>query len=171
MKLKDLLIGGVAVAIVAGAALVWLAPWQGERAPDVRMTTLEGERIQLAELRGSPVILAFWATSCVTCVQEIPHFAELYEDLAPRGLQFVAVAMEYDPPNQVQAMVEAREMPYPVSLDSDGSIARAFGDVRLTPTTVVIGPDGQIIQRRMGMMDMERLRARLEEMLPADGAA
>ncbi|MCP1672913.1 peroxiredoxin [Natronocella acetinitrilica] len=171
MKLKDLLIAGVAAVIVGGAVLVWIAPWEGERAPNVQWTTLDGETVQLADLRGKPTIIAFWATTCVTCVQEIPHFAELYEELAPRGLQFVAVAMEYDPPNQVQAMVKAREMPYPVAMDQDGSVAKAFGDVRLTPTTVVIGPNGEIVQRRLGMMDMERLRERLERMLPADGAA
>lgn len=171
MKLKDIVIATTALAIVAGAVLIWLAPWQGERAPDIRLTTLDGETIQLAELRGSPTIVAFWATSCVTCVQEIPHFAALYEELAPRGLEFIAVAMEYDPPNQVEAMVQARNMPYTVAIDSDGSAARAFGEVRLTPTTFVIGPNGEILQRRLGMMDMERLRSRLEDLLPPDGAA
>lgn len=170
MTLKDGLIAGVGVALLAGAALVWFAPWQGERAPDVRLTTLEGESLQLSELRGKPTIVTFWATTCVTCVQEIPHLADLYEELGPRGLEIIAVAMDYDPRSQVEAMVESRRMPYTIALDSDGSAARAFGDIRLTPTTVVISPTGEIIQRRLGMLDMERLRERLETMLPAEGA-
>lgn len=170
MTLKDGLIAGIGVALLAGAALVWFAPWEGERAPDVRLTTLEGESIQLSDLRGKPTVVTFWATTCVTCVQEIPHFAELYEELGPRGLEIIAIAMEYDPRKQVEAMVESRRMPYTIALDNDGSAARAFGEIRLTPTTVVISPSGEIVQRRLGMPDMERLRERLENMLPADGA-
>lgn len=168
MKLKETLIAVAAVAILAAGALVWIAPWEGDRAPDVAFTTLEGDAIRLSDLRGAPTLVTFWATTCVTCIQEIPHLQALQRDYSDRGFNVIAVAMEYDPPNQVQALAEARELIYPVAMDRDGSIARAFGDVRLTPTTFLIGPDGQVLQRRLGMFDEERMRQQIERLLPAE---
>lgn len=171
IKRKDFWGGIVAVAVVVAAGLVWLAPWQSERAPDVRLETLDGERFALADLRGQPTIVTFWATTCTSCVEEIPHLKELYETFHPRGFEIIAVAMAYDPPEQVRAMAEERDLPYRIVLDREGSIARAFGDIRLTPTTFVLGPDGEILQRRLGMLDMERLRDRLEAMVPGEPVA
>ncbi|MCC5809281.1 MAG: TlpA family protein disulfide reductase [Ectothiorhodospiraceae bacterium] len=168
MKLKETLIAVAAVAIIAGAGVVWLAPWEGDRAPDVTFTTLDGDAIQLSELRGAPTLVTFWATTCVTCIQEIPYLQAMQRDYSDRGFNVIAVAMEYDPPNQVRALAEARELIYPVAMDRDGGIARAFGDVRLTPTTFLIGPNGQVLQRRLGMFDEERMREQIERLLPAE---
>ncbi|SEO96098.1 peroxiredoxin family protein [Aquisalimonas asiatica] len=170
-KRKDVWFILLFAVVVVTAALVWLAPWQGERAPDVRVETLDGERFTLEELRGKPVIVAFWATTCSECVSEIPHFKALYEEYSDQGLELIAVAMEYDPESQVRAMVEDRDIPYTVALDRDGSIARAFGDVRLTPTTFLVSPDGKILSQRLGMVDMDRMRERITGLLPADQVA
>ena len=165
-KRKDIWAGLIGVAVIAVAALVWLAPWQAERAPEVRLETLDGDRFALSDLRGQPTVVAFWATTCASCVEEIPHFKDLYAEFADQGFEIIAVAMEYDPPEQVRAMVDDRELPYRVVLDRDGSIARAFGEIRLTPTTFLIGPDGEILQRRLGMVDVERMRERLTGLVP-----
>lgn len=171
LKRKDLVIGILALAIVAGAVLVWMAPWTGERAPDVTFVTLDGDEIRLAERRGKPTLVNFWATTCTTCIQEMPYLVELYEELAPHGFEIVGVAMEYDPPRQVEALVEARSLNYAIALDRDGSIARAFGQVRLTPTTFLVGPRGDIAHKRLGLLDMERLREQIIDMLPAEAQA
>lgn len=170
-KRKDVWFILLFMVVVATAALVWFAPWQGERAPDVRVETLDGERFSLEELRGKPVIVAFWATTCPECVREIPHFKALYEEYGDQGLELIAVAMEYDPESQVRSMVEDREMPYTIAMDRDGSIARAFGDVRLTPTTFLIDPDGKIVSQRLGMVDIDRMRDRILGMLPENQVA
>ncbi|WP_290647843.1 TlpA disulfide reductase family protein [Aquisalimonas sp.] len=168
---KDILIGLLVVLVIASAGVAWVAPWQGERAPEVHFETLDGERFALDELQGHPTIVAFWATTCTICVQEIPHFKALYEELYPEGLELIAVAMEYDPEDQVRAMAKEREMPYRVVLDRDGSIARAFGDIRLTPTTFLIGPNGEILQQRLGMVDTDKMRERLTGLLPGEQVA
>ena len=170
-KRKDIWAGLIGVAVIAVAALVWLAPWQAERAPEVRLETLEGDRFALSDFRGQPTIVAFRATTCASCVEEIPHFKDLHAEFADQGFEIIAVAMEYDPPEQVRAMAEDRELPYRVVLDRDGSIARAFGEIRLTPTTFLIGPDGEILQRRLGRVDVERMRERLTGLVPGQPVA
>jgi peroxiredoxin len=90
---------------------------------------------------------------------------ELYRDYKPRGLEIIGVAMAYDPPEQVRALVNQRQLPYPIVLDSQGQIAREFDNVRLTPTSVLVSPDGRITQYRLGLLDMPQLRAAVEAML------
>ena len=62
----------------------------------------------LRSLRGKPVLVSFWASTCPRCLDEIPHLIELYEELAPRGFEIIAIAMAYDPPNRVIAFIQAR---------------------------------------------------------------
>lgn len=152
MKAKDILLGLFALALVGALAYVWLSPEGLKRAPDVALRTLDGDEIKLAELRGKPVLVTFWATSCPGCVKEIPHLIELYQEFGPRGLQLVAVAMSYDPPDHVLAMRDTRQIPYPIALDIKGEAARAFGDVRLTPTSFLIAPDGRIVRDRKSVV-------------------
>lgn len=165
MKRKDLIPALVMVVLLAVAGLVWFAPWPGQAAPAVELRTLDGERIDLASLEGRPALVQFWATSCVTCVAEIPHLKALYQDLAADGLVMVGVAMEYDPPKHVARMVEEKSLPYPIALDRDGRVAQAFGDVQLTPTTVLIDPHGRIAWKRIGELDFDRLNRQIRDML------
>lgn len=167
MKAKDILLGLFALALVGALAYVWLSPEGLKRAPDVALRTLDGDEIKLAELRGKPVLVTFWATSCPGCVKEIPHLIELYQEFGPRGLQLVAVAMSYDPPDHVLAMRDTRQIPYPIALDIKGEAARAFGDVRLTPTSFLIAPDGRIVRQKIGEMEMADVRAQIRAMLGA----
>src|SRR5690606_26153841 len=106
MRRKDLIGALIAAVLVVTVGLVWLGPWSGEPAPEVNFTTLDGREINLADLRGQPVLVTFWATTCPGCVAEIPHLKNLYSELGPQGMELIAVAMSYDPPEQVAAMVE-----------------------------------------------------------------
>lgn len=167
MKAKDILLGLFALALVGALAYVWLSPEGLKRAPDIALRTIDGNEVNLAELRGKPVLVTFWATSCPGCVKEIPHLIELHQEFGPRGLQLVAVAMSYDPPDHVLAMRDARQIPYPIALDIKGEAARAFGDVRLTPTSFLIAPDGRIVRQKIGEMEMADVRAQIRAMLGA----
>jgi peroxiredoxin len=107
----------------------------------------------------------FWATSCVTCVKEMPQMVETYNKFKGQGLEFVAVAMKYDPPNYVLNFTETRKLPFIVALDSGGDIAKSFGDVTLTPTTFVIDKQGKIIMRYVGEPEFSELHALLQKAL------
>jgi len=166
MKRKDILIVGVVVLLVAAVAYVWLSPTGLQRAPNIALQTLAGKKLDLKDLRGHPVLINFWATSCPGCVKEMPELAALYRDLAPKGLEIIGVAMAYDPPNQVMEMSKERKIPYPIALDLKGQAAKAFGGVQLTPTSFLIAPDGRIVKQKIGEVNIDTLRREIEGMLP-----
>ncbi len=165
MKMKETL-AGLFILTVAGLSLwLWLTPSGLKWAPDVTFTTLQGERLHLDALRGRPVLVTFWATTCPGCLQEMPHLVELYEALGSSRVELIGVAMSYDPPNRVLELATERQLPYPVALDLDGALAAAFGDVMLTPTSFLIDPEGRIVRHSIGEMDMSELRQDIENLL------
>jgi peroxiredoxin len=162
---KETAIAGLALVVVLAFAAVWFMPAGLREAPPLVGQTLDGRTLTLEQLRGKPVLVTFWATTCPSCVEEIPHLTELYRELNPKGLEIIGVAMAYDPPEQVRAMARQRQIPYPIVLDSEERIAREFDNVQLTPTSVLVSPEGRIVQYRLGLLDMPELRNTIAGML------
>lgn len=158
-------LAAVAVVVVAVVGYFSLAP--KTPAPEVTYTSLTGEKITSQSLRGKVVMVNFWATSCTTCIAEMPHMVETYNKYKGQGLEFVAVAMSYDPPNYVLNYAETRKLPFTVALDTQGQLAKAFGDVKLTPTTFVIDKKGNVIKRYIGQPEFPALHQLLEKALAA----
>lgn len=165
MKVKAIFAGLFALTLVAALAYLWLPPPGLTPAPNLTVRTLDGAQTDLASLRGKPVLVTFWATTCTACVREIPHLIALHHEFAAQGLHMFAIAMAYDRPDHVITLRDARKLPYPIVLDLDGSAARAFGDVQLTPTSILIAPDGRIIKHIIGELDLTELRATLHTLL------
>jgi peroxiredoxin len=165
MKRGKMIAGATGLLVVAAAVLVWFIPRSPDTVPDLAVVTVDGEQLEFASLQGKPVLVTFWATSCRTCVNEIPNLIDLYRELSPQGLEIVAISMDYDPPNRVLAMRETHDIPYTVALDIHADAARAFGNVRLTPTAFLIAPDGRIVYRNTGALPFERLRRDIVNML------
>ena len=134
-------------------------------APDVTFISITGDKISTQSMRGKVVMVNFWATSCVTCVKEMPQMVETYEKYKGQGLEFVAVAMQYDPPNYVLNFTETRKLPFIVAIDAAGDIAKQFGDVTLTPTTFLIDKNGKIIKRYVGEPEFPALHKLIEKEL------
>ena len=165
MKFKGTLITLLAATLLGTLAWLWLAPAGPKISPDITLLTIDGEELSLEGLRGNPLLLTFWATTCPGCIKEMPHLIKLYDELSPQGLEIIGIAMSYDKPSHVLSMRKARNIPYPVALDIHGAAAQAFGNVRLTPTSFLITPDGRIVSRRIGEMDMPKLRTDILAML------
>lgn len=153
------------LALAAGAA--GGACGSPELAPQFSYTLLDGRKASSGELRGKVVLVNFWATSCTTCVAEMPQIMATYERFRSRGFETLAVAMSYDPPAYVARFAETRKLPFGVVIDNTGAIASGFGDVRLTPTTFVIDKRGAIVKRYVGAPDFAKLNQLLEELLRA----
>ncbi len=165
LKSKRLLI---LLALAALLALLFAqAVSQEAPAPQVTFTSLQGENISMESLRGKVVLVNFWATSCIGCIHEMPEMIDTYRKYNTQGLETIAVAMSYDPPNYVVNYTEKNALPFKVALDVQGNIAQAFGDVKLTPTTFIIDKRGNIIKRILGEPDFAQLRTLLEKELQA----
>jgi len=157
-----------AAAVVLALAGVGYATLNSSKTvPDVTFISIAGDKISTQGLRGKVVMVNFWATSCTTCVHEMPAMVDTYHKFKGQGLEFVAVAMQYDPPNYVLNFTETRKLPFIVAIDGGGDIAKSFGDVTLTPTTFVIGKDGSILKRYVGEPDFSQLHALLQKALAA----
>lgn len=155
----------VAALLAAGATLAWFSLGAKEKAPSVPYTLLDGRPGHLDALRGKVVLVNFWATSCVTCVKEMPDLVATHQKYNARGYETLAVAMSYDPPAYVARFAESRQLPFGVVIDNTGEIARRFGDIQLTPTTVLINKRGEIVRRYVGEPDFEKLHALVEKLL------
>ncbi len=125
---------------------------------------IDGHKLELNSLKGKPVLVTFWATTCSTCVKEIPHLSKLYQELGNEIFEIIAIAMPYDPPNLVVSMAEKRNIPYPVALDIQGEAVKAFGDVLVTPTSFLIDTQGNIVEERKGELDIEALKQKVREL-------
>jgi peroxiredoxin len=155
------------LAILGVALFFALSLFKKEAAPSVTFKTLNGELVTTASLKGKVVLVNFWATSCSTCIAEMPDMVETYKKYQANGLELVAVAMSYDPPNYVLNYAETRELPFKVALDADGSAAKSFGDVKLTPTTFLIDKEGNIVKRYVGKPEFPALHQLIEKSLSA----
>jgi peroxiredoxin len=118
-----------------------------------------------AALRGQVVLVNFWATTCTTCVAEMPEITATHEKYKDRGYQTVAVSMAYDPPAFVANFAQTRKLPFGVAIDNTGTIAKSFGDVQLTPTTFLVNKRGEIVKRYVGAPDFEGLHVLVEKLL------
>ena len=155
----------IAAAVLALGGVAYASLNASVAAPQLSFLDLKGEKISTDSLRGKVVMINFWATSCTTCVKEMPQMVETYKKFHGQGLEFVAIAMKYDAPSYVVNYAETRQLPFKVALDVNGELAKSFGDVAMTPTTFVIGKDGKILKRYVGEPEFGALHALLQKAL------
>jgi len=161
--MKKLLIGGLLAALLGVGA--WQLADSAPTAPDVAFTSLQGETVRTQDLRGKVVLVKFWATSCVTCVQQMPDTIAYQNTYGDQGFEVIGVAMQYDPPNYVKQFAETRQLPFRVVIDAQGKIAQAFDKVRATPTAFLIDRSGHILRRYVGEYDKTAFVATLQKAL------
>ncbi len=107
----------------------------------------------------------FWATSCTTCVAEMPEIIATYNKYKDRGFETLAVAMSYDPPSYVVNFAQTRQLPFKVAIDNTGGVAKAWGDIQLTPTTFVVDKQGHIVKRYVGAPNFSELHQLIDKLL------
>jgi peroxiredoxin len=150
-------------AALAGGAL--LSGCSADAAPPSTFVLLDGSKKTTDDLKGKVTLVNFWATSCTTCVAEMPHMVETYDKYKSRGYEMLAVAMSYDPPSYVVNYSETRKLPFKVAIDNTGAVAKAWGDVQLTPTSYLVNKKGEIVKRYVGQPDFAELHRLIEKLL------
>lgn len=158
-SLKLMLLSWLALLALAGCGA------QLQPAPPSRFVLLDGTSKTTADYKGQVLLVNFWATSCTTCVAEMPEIVKTQQKYAHRGYDTVAVAMKYDPPAYVVNFAQQRQLPFGVAIDNTGAIARAWGDVAITPTSFLVNKEGVIVKRIVGKPDFAQLHAEIEKLL------
>lgn len=135
------------------------------QAPKLSFTDIKGNTITPNDYKDQVMLVNFWATSCTTCVKEMPDIVAIHQKFADKGYRTVAVAMSYDRPDYVVNYAESNQLPFDVVLDLTGEIAQAYNEVKLTPTTYLVNRQGKIIKTIVGEPDFPALEALIEKAL------
>ena len=155
----------LASALVLGTLAGITGCGGAQAAPESTFVLLDGSKQTTADLKGKVTLVNFWATSCVTCVAEMPELIATYVKYKGRGYDTLAVAMSYDPPSYVVNFAETRKLPFKVAIDNTGAVAKAWGDVKLTPTTYLLNKRGEIVKQYVGEPDFAALHQLIEKLL------
>ncbi len=134
-------------------------------APATTMILLNGQPLTTEQMKGKVTLVNFWATSCTTCVAEMPQIVDIYKKFSAQGFDTVAVAMSYDPPAYVVNFAQTRALPFKVAIDNTGAVAKAWGDVKLTPTTYLVNKRAEIVKRYVGTPDFAALQTLISRLL------
>lgn len=168
------------VILLAGAVWIWISrappertsldapsvPFPGFLAPDFSTRNMQGEQVKLADLRGQPVVLNFWASWCAPCRAEMPTLQRLHEEYQDAGLQILAMnSTSSDSLPQVENFIAEHDLDLTALLDSDGTIAKLY-QVSALPTTFFIDAGGAIQSVEVGgPLSEALLRVRIENLL------
>ena len=162
--MKRVLYVAAAAALVAIGVALYLGTGSSV-APRSTFVLLDGSSKTTDELKGRVTLVNFWATSCTACVAEMPRIMATHDKYRHRGYDTMAVAMSYDPPSYVVNFAQTRKLPFQVAIDNTGAIAKAWGDVQLTPTTYVVNKRGEIVKRYVGEPNFAELHLLIEKLL------
>ena len=164
MASKHWIAGIVAAAVIGVGAWVYSGAGQ-TAAPQSTFVLLDGSSKSTADLKGKVTLVNFWATSCTTCVAEMPEIIATYNKYNSKGFDTLAVAMSYDPPSYVVNFAETRKLPFQVAIDNTGKVAKAWGDVQLTPSTFIVNKRGEIVKTYVGAPNFPELHQLIEKLL------
>jgi cytochrome c biogenesis protein CcmG/thiol:disulfide interchange protein DsbE len=139
-------------------------PIVGRRAPAFDLQTLDGGRLSLASLRGSPVVLNFWASWCIPCREEAPLLTAAAADYGARGLRVVGVVYQ-DSAESARDFMGRYGQTYPGLLDPDGRTAIDYGVFGI-PETFFIDASGIVRARQVGAVTVDDLRRQIQKILP-----
>jgi peroxiredoxin len=133
---------------------------EGATAPDFTLAGLDGKAIKLSDLRGTRVLLVFLATWCTDCRPELPELQKLYETRVGRNLTVVAVDT-MEPAIAVQRFMRRNNCTFPVALDEEGALAKAY-EAYVIPASAFVDSSGILVRREMGALTVKTVEEMLE---------
>jgi peroxiredoxin len=119
-------------------------------APDFSLQSLDGKTMRLSDFRGKAVLLNFWATWCGPCKIEMPWFVELQNQYASQGFQIVGVAMDDASKEDISKFAKDMGVNYPILIGKE-SVGDEYGGVPALPESFLIGRDGKIVDKILGL--------------------
>jgi len=133
---------------------------------DLSATKLGGGGVvRVADYRGQVVVVNLFAHWCPPCRMEMPDFEAVYEARKDRGLVILGMAADVSDPQDVQSLITRLGVQYPIGVLTQDQAAQL---IRVLPTTVLLGTDGEIVQVFEGMLTQEQLLAQVDPLLPPE---
>ena len=124
----------------------------GQVAPDISLTDMQGNRVNLSDYRGQVVILNFWATWCPPCREEMPSMEKLHRDYQDKGLVMLAVNVEENGKKAVTSFLKKTPYSFPILLDEQAEAQNSYGVFRY-PESFIIDRNGIVVERIIGARD------------------
>jgi thiol-disulfide isomerase/thioredoxin len=146
-----------------------------QSAHDFALQSIDGKTVHLSDFKGKAVLLNFWATWCEPCKIETPWLVELQKQYGPEGLQIVGVDMQDDASlKEVSSFAKDMGIGYPILVgkpSEQDAIADAYGGVPFLPETFLIGRDGKIVGKILGLRSKSDIEDEIRKALTAAPAA
>ncbi|MCS7038567.1 MAG: TlpA disulfide reductase family protein [Anaerolineae bacterium] len=175
MSARTFILMALALLVLGGGWIWWsrvpvaspptmAQPLAGHPAPDFTLSQVGGGELSLADLRGRPVVLNFWATWCAPCEAEMPELEQAYRRYGNAGLVVIGVNQGEDEAT-VRAYADRLGLSFPLVRDGDTQVGRRYR-VEALPTTFFIDREGIIREQVIGQMNTAVLRQRLRSIFP-----
>ncbi|SNS92994.1 Peroxiredoxin [Granulicella rosea] len=143
---------------------------RGKAAPAFTLVNLEGKKVSLADYKGKPVLVNFWATWCAPCKLEMPWFEEFRTKYAAQGFEILGVSMDDETvgKDEIGKVAKKAGVTYPILLQDD-KIGKQYGGVDYLPMSFYVGKDGVVVEETAGLADKDQVEAHIKRLLAAGG--
>lgn len=149
------------VLVLCACALLACSSGGAAKPVDASFTRLDGSSASFADYRGKPVVVNFFSSTCVPCVTEMPAFEQVHQELGPK-VSFLGMNVQ-DTVDAAQSFLETVRVTWDIGRDPTGSILQSeAGGVGL-PTTLLLDPQGMIVFKHLGALDVGQLRQALTD--------
>ena len=132
---------------------------------DLKLRDMNGAEVNLADFKGKPLLINFWATWCPPCLEEIPYFVELVDKYKDDGLVVLGISTD-DTADQLKPFAAEKKMNYPVLIGLDQpDVERAFGPMWAIPVTIFVKKDGNVCKEHRGTQTKEFFEQHVKALL------
>lgn len=149
---------------------------RGKAAPGFTLVSLEGKKVSLADYKGRPVLVNFWATWCAPCKLEMPWFEELRAKYAGQGFEVLGIAEDDASKDEIAKSAKKLGATYPILL-TDGKVAPAYGGIDYLPMSFYVDGRGVVVEETAGLASKDEVEANIKKIIasastgvPAAGA-
>ena len=141
---------------------------EGKPAPAFTVMDLNGKKVSLADYKGKPVLVNFWATWCAPCKLEMPWFEEFRAKYASQGLEILGISMDDDTVSKEEISRTAKKagVTYPILLGND-DLGKLYGGIEFLPMSFYVGKDGNVVVQTAGLGGKDQVEAAIQKLLAA----
>jgi thiol-disulfide isomerase/thioredoxin len=148
------------------------AALRGKVAPAFTLVTLDGKKVSLADYKGRPVLINFWATWCVPCKLEMPWFEEFRTKYAGQGFEILGIAQDDAGKDEIAKSVKKVGVTYPILLtDGKDTVANKYGGVDVLPMSFYVNAQGIVVEATAGLGSKDETEANIKKLIAATGSA